>query len=221
MQTLPANSPNPFQVDNPPTVIHSPSQSSGFTPRLRPNHSDSPSLDNARFSSPIIASPPSNHYRDVDLNSSTVRTPLMSDQDASEIKSNGHVPYGEEKADYRIDLGSVQNSTPKESKVFGLATSTAGSGQMIEQALTHPALPVLSYCVASILMTVVNKVSLFNLHLSNILLTLSTVCGLWSILQYELFTFKHSVSSLRSLRNDPKANQGRLTILDTLCNLPS
>jgi hypothetical protein len=44
------------------------------------------------------------------------------------------------------------------SPTFKVAGASAGSGYLIEQVAQHPALPVACYCVASILMTVVNKV---------------------------------------------------------------
>ena len=57
----------------------------------------------------------------------------------------------------RDSLPSPGTSSRRKS-AFGLAPPSAGGGQLIETALTHPAVPVAAYCAASITMTVVNKV---------------------------------------------------------------
>ena len=57
----------------------------------------------------------------------------------------------------RSSLPSPGSSSRRKS-AFGLAPPSAGGGQLIETALTHPAVPVAAYCAASIVMTVVNKV---------------------------------------------------------------
>lgn len=72
-----------------------------------------------------------------------------------------------EKSDYRLEVDDAEQSEGLLSGrdqqrpprgAFGLAGSGAGSLQMIDQVAQHPAVPVACYCVASILMTVVNKV---------------------------------------------------------------
>lgn len=74
-----------------------------------------------------------------------------------------------EKSEYRLEVddsnqnegllsGHSEDRAPR--GAFGRAGSSAGSLQMIDQVAHHPALPVACYCVASILMTVVNKVLL-------------------------------------------------------------
>lgn len=73
-----------------------------------------------------------------------------------------------ERSEYRLEVDDTDQSTgllsgqdedraPK--GAFSRAGSSAGSLQMMDQVAHHPALPVACYCVASILMTVVNKVS--------------------------------------------------------------
>lgn len=75
---------------------------------------------------------------------------------------------GQTKSDYRFEVDdsdqshgllSEQSQERPPRNAFGLASSNAGSLQMIDQVAHHPALPVACYCLASILMTVVNKVS--------------------------------------------------------------
>lgn len=78
-----------------------------------------------------------------------------------ELEGQGHAyddAATKRKDDYRLVIDDSQSNSDTSGKSFGLAPTTAGTGQTIEQALTHPAVPVLCYCVASIIMTIVNKV---------------------------------------------------------------
>ena len=95
--------------------------------------------------------PPDNH-------DSTASTSLMNGE-------NGEVEERSEKDQFRLNMD--ESSSGKTS--FGIATN-AGSGQLIDQVASHPALPVACYCLASILMTVVNKASLMRacLHKADI-----------------------------------------------------
>ena len=86
--------------------------------------------------------PPDNH-------DSTASTSLMNGESSSGSEERS------EKDQFRLNM-EEGNSSGKTS--FGIA-SNAGSGQLIEQVGRHPALPVACYCLASILMTVVNKAS--------------------------------------------------------------
>ena len=86
--------------------------------------------------------PPDNH-------DSTASTSLMNGESSSDSEERS------EKDQFRLNM-EEGNSSGKTS--FGIATRNAGSGQL-EQIGSHPALPVACYCLASILMTVVNKAS--------------------------------------------------------------
>jgi len=87
-----------------------------------------------------------------DHSDSTASTGLMNNAEQSiEMRDSGG---SNEKDQFRMNMDE-SGSSAKNS--FGIATN-AGGGQLIDQVASHPALPVACYCVASILMTVVNKV---------------------------------------------------------------
>ena len=77
-------------------------------------------------------------------------------QDTESVGDSVPLQGRKEKGDYNLLVDDEQAARGKQS--FGIAGSTAGGGQLIEQVVSHPALPVACYCVASIIMTVVNKV---------------------------------------------------------------
>jgi hypothetical protein len=73
---------------------------------------------------------------------------VVDGDDGDSLRQSGDVPT---KGDYRLLV-----EDPAEFSKHTL--SAGGTGAAINQIVNSPALPVLSYCAASILMTVVNKV---------------------------------------------------------------
>jgi len=140
--------------------------------------------------SPMLSSSSSSARYPPDKHDSDASTGLMNDH-KSEQGHDMRDGQGREKDEYRLMVDD-QESAAKNS--FGIATN-AGSGQLIDQVASHPALPVACYCVASILMTVVNKFVLsgsqFNMNF--LLLTIqSVVCVSCVIIakNFRLLTFR-------------------------------
>lgn len=134
----------------------------------------SPMLGTSSSSGPRY--PPDNH-------DSTASTSLMNGESSTGSEERS------EKDQFRLNM-EEGNSSGKTS--FGIAHH-AGGGQL-EQVGSHPALPVACYCLASILMTVVNKAS--SVHCA---LTLKLMCIIQFVLSGSQFNMNFLLLTIQSV----------------------
>ena len=103
----------------------------------------------------------------------------------------------------RDSLPSPGSSSRRKS-AFGLAPPSAGGGELISTALTHPFVPVAAYCAASITMTVVNKVR----RAASVCELIVAVRRVGASLHHELPPARYPIDRLRRLRDGVEASEG-------------
>ena len=181
-----------------------------FDERQPGSASSSNSQNNSRPSSPPSGGYTGSSSRMSGSNANgEQQVPLMAasdEQGHSTMSQDGSSSSG--KAGYRM-VGMGEEDSPRQSVAAG-SNSKAG-GMILQEPAQSPVLPIASYCMASITMTVVNKVRAratgqFGAPLIDHFAY--TVRPLWTPFHNELPLPVHTEHSLRSLRTGSEKSRG-------------